>query len=250
MSSAPLYAQSMDAVRKGTVVDGIIDRFRQAFYSGRFKMGDKLPTEFELMDELGVSRNSLREAMKILSALGIVEIRRGDGTYVCNEIKPNQMDFTIYSMLFEKSSAQEIAELRQTLDEDVLHLAIQKCSEQDIDTLQDYINRMRFFFSKGQLTKAAKLDYEFHLYLSQCVHNRLLHRIVSGVYALFEDSIEKNIMTEELFALADQHHQSIVDCLRQRDASRVTEVVGQSLSSWRANVAYAWRDERPGTAEE
>ncbi len=241
MTPKYLNQQSMEQVRKGTVVDNIIESFRDAFYDGRFKMGEKLPTEFELMDELGVSRNSLREAMKILTTLGLVEIRRGDGTYVCDEIKPNIMDTTIYSMLFERSSAQEIGELRQLLDENVLRMAIHKCSDNDIEVMQEYINRMRVCFAEGQLAKASRLDYDFHLYLSKCADNRLLHRIVSGVYALFENSIEQNIRTEELFAKADQHHQAIVDCLKARDQAKVSDVVAQSLSSWRVNMAYAWK---------
>ncbi len=243
MNANTIIPQSMESVQKGSVVDKIIESFRHAFYSGRFKMGEKLPTEFELMDELGVSRNSLREAMKILTTLGIVEIRRGDGTYVCDEIKPSLMDTTIYGMLFEKSSAEEVVELRQMLDENVLRMAIDKCSDNDIEIMQDYINRMRVHFNEGQIAKASRLDYDFHLYLSKCANNRMFHRIVSGVYSLFENSIEKNIRTEELFAKADQHHQAIVDCLKSRDKNKVSEVVAQSLSSWKANMAYAWKSD-------
>ena len=56
------------------------------------------------------------------------------------------------------------------------------------------------------------------------------------MYRLFEHSIEKNIRTEELFAQADEHHQEIVDCLKNKDKLRIKEVVNRSLSSWKANV--------------
>lgn len=236
MANAFLAPQAMSDASNGSVVDNIIQQIRISISQGRFKMGDKLPSEFELMQELHVSRNSLREAMKILSAMGIVEIRRGDGTYICNGVKPNIMDFVVYGMILEESSADEIIEMRQILDEDVLRLAIQKCTSEDIEQLQTYINEMRYFFHEGEISKAAKTDYQFHVYLCECCRNRFLSRIVLGVYGLFESSIEKNIRTEKLFAEADQHHQKIVECLRKKDVASVHDVISKSLTSWKANV--------------
>ena len=231
-----LKSQTMEPVSSGSVVDNILQQIRISISKGRFKMGDKLPTEFELMEELHVSRNSLREAMKILATMGIVDIRRGDGTYICSEIKPNIMDSIVYDMLLETSSIEEIIELRQMLDEDVMRMAICKCTEENIRQLQDYIDRMRYYFRNGEISKAAKMDYEFHLYLIECCRNKFLSRVVTGIYGLFEGSIEKNIRTEEQFAQADEHHQEIVDCLLSKDDSRIKEVVGHSLSSWKENL--------------
>jgi len=174
--------------------------------------------------------------MKILSAMGVVDIRRGDGTYVCTKVKPSIFDSVIYSIMMESSSELEIIELRQTLDESVLSLALRKCSEEDIDRLQEKVHRMRELFSANELTKAAKLDFQFHMDLTDCAQNPFLSRIVRGVYKLFEGSIEKNIRTEELFAMADQHHQEIVDCLRSRDESLIHPIIERSLSSWKRNV--------------
>ena len=219
-----------------TVVQIIIERITSAITSGRFKLGQKLPSEFELMQELNVSRNSLREAMKIMAATGIVEIKRGDGTYLTPQLHPNFLDNVIYSLIFESSSHQEIIELRQTLDEAVLKLAMEKCSEMDINKLEDYIKLMRKYFNEGNISKAAKLDFEFHLFLTDCCKNVFLARIVKGVYQIFERSIENNIRTEVLFAKADENHQLIIDCLRKKDESMIHPVVMQSLSSWKKNV--------------
>ncbi len=227
---------AIQAVPEGTVVDKIIHHIRQDIASGRYTMGHKLPTEFELMEELHVSRNSLREAIKILVTVGIVEIRRGDGTYICSEIQPNITDFMIYSMLLEDSSTEEVIELRQILDEDILEMAILKATDADIDHLQERIYEMRACFEQGNLSLASRLDYGFHLELAKACHNKFLSRIVSSVYSLFEGSIANNIHTEEQFAKADRYHQEMIDCLRIHDASQVKNVIRNSLSSWRANV--------------
>ena len=226
----------MIPIESDTVVERVINQITNMISIGRFRMGQRLPSEYELMEELHVSRNSLREAMKILSALGIVEIKRGDGTYICQGVKPSIFDSVIYSLIMESSTEEEIIELRQTLDEAVLSHAIRKCTQNDIEHLQEMIEQMRAFFAEGSISRAAKLDYQFHMYLSQCSRNSFLTRIVTGVYRLFEGSIEKNIRTEELFAMADQHHQEIVDCLKARDESQIRSVVSNSLSSWRQNI--------------
>ena len=229
-------AGSMVPVDDGTVVQKIINRITMAIHDGRFRLGSKLPSEFELMEELHVSRNSLREAMKILSTMGIVEIKRGDGTYICDQVKPSLFDSVIYDLILVSSSNEEIIELRQTLDEAVLRLAMKKCTEDDIAQLEQFITKMRYHFNNGEISKAAKLDYGFHLYLTDCCKNTFFSRIIKGVYALFENSIEKNIRTEELFAKADEHHQDIVDCLKNQAYDKIEATIAKSLSSWRQNV--------------
>lgn len=229
-------ARQMAPIGKETVVEKVIHQLTLSISNGRFKMGQKLPSEFELMDELQVSRNSLREAMKILSAMGIVNIKRGDGTYVSSQLNPSIFDSIIYSMIMEASTDEEVIELRQTFDEAVLKLAMKKCTSSQVAQLQKYIDQMRYYFANGEISQAAKMDYQFHLYLTECTSNVFLARIVKGIYQLFEQSIEKNIRNEELFAKADEYHQEIVNCLQNKDFSHIEEVISHSLLSWKENV--------------
>lgn len=237
MADNNLGAQNlMQPIPSQTVVQTIIERITSAIAAGRFKLGEKLPSEFELMQELNVSRNSLREAMKILSATGIVNIKRGDGTYLAAQFNPNFFDNVIYSLIFESSTDQEIVELRQTLDEAVLKMAMKKIKQEEIEVLQKYNNKMKEYFNIGDIAKAAKLDYQFHLFLTDCCANVFLARIVKSVYQIFEKSIEKNIRTEELFAKAFENHQLVIDSLVKKDETMITPVVTQTLESWKKNV--------------
>lgn len=226
----------LQPIQSQSVVERVMSQIMNCISTGVFVMGEKMPSEHELVEMLGISRNSLREAMKILSALGIVEIRRGDGTYVCNHVKPTILDSAIYNIIMGSSSDQEIVELRQLLDENILTLALKKCSVEEIDELQTMIDKMREMFGQGNISEAAKLDYEFHMRLNQCARNPFLEHIVVSVYQLFKNSIENNIRTESLFAMAAEHHQAIVDCLRSRDEKLIKSVVSNSLSSWKQNI--------------
>ncbi len=236
MSDIRQELYTMQPVRELSVVERIIEQIQNALAYGRFKLGDKLPSEFELMEELHVGRNSLREAMRVLTTLGIVEVRRGDGTYFCNELKPSFANHVAYRLLLKEASAFEIIEFRQMLDEDILTLAVQKCTKDDITKLKEYIDEMRNAFNSGDISKAAKLDYSFHMFLAQCSRNKFLIRIFSEIYAIFESSIEQNMRNEELFASADKHHAEMVECIEFKNINGVSKVINNSLESWKENI--------------
>lgn len=219
-----------------TIVEQTVRRITVAIRKGELTMGNKLPSEFELMEKLGVSRNSLREAMKILSAMGIVEIKRGDGTYLCDSIKYSFFDSIVNSIILDASSNEQIAELRSTLDSALMRLAIAKRTDEDIEKLAEYIRLMRQAFDAGDISLAAQYDYQFHLYIIQCCKNPFFARICETTYMLFEDSIERNIRTEAFFARAEEHHRDILACLKYKRYDQIDTIVEESLSTWRKNA--------------
>lgn len=221
-----------------SVVDATIKRIVEAISDGKYKMGAKLPNEYELISELQISRNSLREAMRVLSTVGVIEIKRGDGTYVCDQINPSVFDSMIYGLVFEASSSSELVELRQALDEVMLKFAIQKADEQDIQDLTHYIEAMDVHFNNGDLKAAASADYNFHLKIVEAGRNKLLTRIVKGVYQFFKESIHENITNEEQFAHASEYHRQLLDLIVNRDQSNVESVVVNSLQSWRSKIKH------------
>lgn len=92
-------------------------------------------------------------------------------------------DSIIYTFMFESSTNEEIIELRQALDDIVLRIGIQKCSDENIDYLSKLIDEMQMAFRDNDISLAAKKDYEFHMYLIECSKNPFLIRIVKGVYS-------------------------------------------------------------------
>jgi GntR family transcriptional repressor for pyruvate dehydrogenase complex len=224
----PVGGQSVVEMTISSIIDAIAD--------GTYKSGQKLPNEYELISELQISRNSLREAMRVLSTVGVVEIKRGDGTYVCNQVNPSIIDNLIYGMVFDASSTEELIELRQSLDEVVLKLAIEKAEDEDIEELQKLIDKMQTECKLGNLEEAAKADYDFHIKLVDISSNTFLTRIVKGVYRLFIRSIQENISTEEEFASAVLYHKQLLNLVINRDKEKISDVVAASLESWQYHI--------------
>lgn len=223
-------------IKKKSVVDLIMDQLLADITNGVYPPGTKLPNEYELIKEMQVSRNSLREAIKILTAMGIVEIRRGDGTYVCSQVNPSIFDNVVYSMVSGQSSSQDMLELRQILDEATVRLAIDKITQEEFLRLENNIEEMSRALALGQTDKAQRLDVQFHMELIETCKNVFFIRIVKGVYGIFERSIGQNVMQENLDSKAPEYHKRIMECIRQKDYRHVHQVVADSLITWRQRL--------------
>lgn len=109
-------------IRSQSMVDLVISRLTDAIISGELKPGDQIPVETELVQNLGIGRNTVREAIRILVSHGVLEIRRADGTYVCDGFSPKILDPMIYSVILQYQSAsyQEILELRKMIENGIM----------------------------------------------------------------------------------------------------------------------------------
>ncbi len=223
-------------INKENVVDQIIRRITDSIVSGKYKSGMKLPNEYELMKELQVSRNSLREAMKILSAMGIVEIKRGDGTYICTQTNTSMFDTAIYSLIFDISTNSELLELRQIIDETIVRLAMQKITEEEIEKLKENIEAMDRAIQEEQYEQAERLDFDFHVMLIDICKNRFFSRIMKGVYGIFEKSIMNTVEYEKDQSQVVDHHKEILRCIIEKDESRVSQTIRDSLETWQEIV--------------
>ena len=103
-------------INSTSVVQRVIDSLTEAMISKQLRPGDKIPTEIELANTLGVGRNSIREAIKILVYLGVLEIRRAEGTFVCEGFSESMIDPMLYGIILDTSNSYEnLIELREIM---------------------------------------------------------------------------------------------------------------------------------------
>jgi len=111
----------------------IKDLITSYLLSGELKPGDKLPTEIDLAHKLGVGRNSVREALKMLSSIGVLEVRKGSGTFIAKRMKPSILNPLILSLVFEQGTSKEFIELRLLLEIGSAELALSKITARDLE---------------------------------------------------------------------------------------------------------------------
>ena len=117
MAQTPSYLKSL---KKESVVQSVINCLTDAIRSEELKPGDRIPPEPELADSLGVARSSVREAIKILTYLGVLESKRSEGTFVCNGYKESMIDPMVYGILLNQDSFENLMELREMTEAGML----------------------------------------------------------------------------------------------------------------------------------
>lgn len=119
-----------------SVVDRIVDQITNAVINGELKPGDKIPTEPELCETFRVGRNSVREAIKILAAYGVLEIRRADGTYICQEYNYKMLYPILYGIILQRDSQKQVVELRKVIDVGILQEAMKRMGKEEFHQLK------------------------------------------------------------------------------------------------------------------
>ena len=168
--------------------------------------------------------------------MGIVEIKRGDGTYVCSQVNPSVFDRVVYSMIYDVSTSTELLELRQILDEATVQLAVQKITYSEMEKLQENIDQMKAAIQAQDIERMQKYDMEFHMTLIESCKNVFFIRIMKGVYSIFENSIGENVRTEKIDSLAAVYHQRILNCIKDKNYDDIHAAVEDSLKTWRNRV--------------
>lgn len=166
-------------INRSSVVQRVIDRLTQAMLSGELKPGDKIPTEMELSEQLGVARNSIREAIKILVYIGVLEIKRAEGTFVCNGFSESLIDPMIYGIILNQQNEQELHELRAMVATGVMRIAVEKCSEEEIAQLKERMIHLKetIMVEHPDVDAVFEADNEFHDAITDMGHNSMISKI-------------------------------------------------------------------------
>ena len=216
-------------IKNKSVVQTVVDSLTKVIIAGDLKPGDKIPTEMELAEGFGVGRNSIREAIKILVYYGILEIRRAEGTFVCNGFNKVMIDPMVYGVILHQSDDyRNLMELREMMEVGVMRLAIAKYNEEDLQKLHSKLLILKKEIEKGpeNVDNAFIADNVFHDTVSEMGHNPIVDRISNVVreitYKMRYNSVKNMIVSgrgEELY----KAHETIYEKILNRDLSNLNE---------------------------
>lgn len=176
------------------------------------KPGDRLPTELELVDQFGVSRSTLREAMKVLRAENVVVIRQGSGTFVSHGTgigeDPLGLNFTNQNKLIKN-----LFETRMLIEPNIAALAAQRATPEDIRNLKSLVMEM----DRAQVNSPgmAEMDVQFHTAVAECTHNDVLIRVVPIINESIRRSHVETHDDPESFKRAKRSHMGIYKAIAE-----------------------------------
>ena len=229
-----------DAAQKEEIVGGksvlslVINYITDAVMSKKLRAGDKIPTEIALCKELNVSRSTVREAIKTLAALGIVEVKRGFGTYISSSKTVFSTAPILYKMILLDTSRKECLDFRNQIEQSVIRLCAIHAEPQDIEALEASIEDMKEFVAAGGAANQDALlqkDIAFHKILAHSTKNVLMEEI----YNLTLDLLMPMIKGQDGIS-AIKGHTLLLDAVRSGDVgfinTAVTKVIYEFWSIW------------------
>ncbi|MEA5041141.1 FadR/GntR family transcriptional regulator [Oscillibacter ruminantium] len=181
----------------------------------RYESGSKLPNENELSDLLGVSRTTLREAISFLVAQGVLEIKRGKGTFVAKELPRFPVDMTTLSDLKSRARAKDLFEMRLIFEPATVALACLRASDEELEQIRRKAERMEQIAAAGGDWPAA--DQDFHLSIIRASHNEYMRRL----YPIINDAVSEILQISEnrqhMQEVAVADNRMILEFLLRRD---------------------------------
>lgn len=210
-----------------TVTDAIIRKLQELIRSRQFEAGARLPSEVQLAREMGVSRASVREAVRALTTLGLVQ-RSKRGTYVRPEA-PSLLGGAGAPHLQQAFDARHLYEARRLLEPGIAYLAAQRGTPADHGILRRCVERMRA--TRDRHDAFIEADLEFHLAMAKASQNSVLVRLLETLLEALKRSHLEIVMVPGLVDRALRSHEQLLDRIVTRDASRARRILRHDLAA-------------------
>lgn len=201
--------------RAATLADQVIAQLRAEIVSGGWPVGSRIPTEPELVERLGVARNTIREAVRALAHNGLLDIRQGSGTYV---VATSELA-GVMGRRFAGADPLHVAELRGSLEATAAALAARRRDEADLRHLDALLGRRERAWDSGHAEAFVTADAAFHLAVVATSHNDVLTALYADLGQVLRDFLRADIGTE---LCPEDHldHARLVTAIRAGDAER------------------------------
>lgn len=213
---------ALTSPRRSALSDQVITELRTQITSGEWPVGSRIPTEPELVEQLGVARNTVREAVRALAHNGLLDIRQGSGTYV---VATSELAGVMHRR-FAGADARHIAEVRSTLESSAARLAAVRRTDRDLRQLDALLARREETWAAGHADVFVAADATLHLAVAAASHNDVLTALYADLGHLLVDGLRGNV-GGELRPEGYIDHARLVDAIRAGDV----EVAGAEAAS-------------------
>ncbi|MGK5628079.1 FadR/GntR family transcriptional regulator [Streptomyces sp. URMC 123] len=217
---------ALTSPRRSALADQVIAQLRKQITSGEWPLGTRIPTEPELVEQLGVARNTVREAVRALAHNGLLDIRQGSGTYV---VATSELAGVMHRR-FEDADRAHIAELRSTLESSGARLAARRRTEKDLRQLDALLRRREEAWDSGDAEAFVEADATLHLAVVAASHNDVLTALYADLSSVLRAFLRQDV-GQELRQEDHMDHGRLVEAIRAGDAeTAASEAAGHAVS--------------------
>ena len=218
----------------GSTVDAIVQQIQHLLEKKALRPGDLLPNEAELAEQMHVSRSSVREAVKVLSALGVVEIRRGNGTYISREIGKSVLDPLMLQLLMSDGDTEQLMDFREMMERMVIAACVRSARDEECMRLAEIAAQMQdqAGTAGAAAERLAELDLAFHHALAATAHNIYMEKLYCFILDFFRPYIVETYKKRGNIDTACAVHTQIADAVQRREESAAAAAARRSAQEW------------------
>jgi len=202
---------SLRTARRAGLIDQVIDQLRAQIIEGSWTIGDRIPTESELAQLTGTSRNTVREAVQSLVHAGLLERRQGSGTYV---LASSELAGAV-SRRVAGAQAVHVLEVRRTLEVGAARLAAVRRTPDDVTRLRSLLSQRNTAIDAGRVEESLLLDVDLHRAISQSSHNPVLADLYENFLAAVSENVRDNYFARG--GMEPTEHVALVEAIAAGD---------------------------------
>jgi GntR family transcriptional repressor for pyruvate dehydrogenase complex len=222
-------SMSIAPIKSTRIYQEIVRQVKAMIAEGRLKSGDQLPPERDLADKFVVSRTSVREALRALESLGLVEIRPGEGTFVREVSVESLIEPLALVMASQREALGELFEARRMIEPALAALAARRATPEELSEMERILEAQAKEVAGGRT--GLEQDAEFHAAIGAASHNRAITRIVHAVMDLLRQSREESLNTPGRPTRSHDDHRRVLAAIRSRDEAGARQAMVDHLQA-------------------
>jgi GntR family transcriptional regulator, transcriptional repressor for pyruvate dehydrogenase complex len=223
-------ADMFKAVSLNRVSQAIVDQVKVLLRQGRLKPGDRLPSERELCERFGVSRVTVREALRVLEAGGLIDIRVGarGGAFVTSPTSQQIGEGLANLLNLSPLTAPEVTEARQVFELAIVPMVVERATHDDIAALREMVQTHRAALDGGEYDMSMSAD--FHVRVAACTHNPAIEMLVQSFHGpLLMSLLEAKVVAPLMGHRGSEEHAAFIDAIADRNADRALSIMREHL---------------------
>lgn len=223
-------------IKNTKVYEQVMEQIKDMILNGTLKKGDKLPSERDLAEQLGISRASLREAIRCLEIIGLIESRQGEGNFIRSSFQNTFFDPIAIMYVLNECQLKEVFQLRRVLETEIAIDAAKKVRDDELDYMKKLLDKMK---TSEDEDERVKLDIKFHYKIAEASRNNLILNILYSVSTIIDSFIKdarKIIINNKHKDDIDFQHMEIWKALKEHNPDKAEEAMKTHMELIRVNL--------------
>ncbi|WP_282942088.1 FadR/GntR family transcriptional regulator [Paenibacillus sp. RC67] len=204
---------SFQTVKRKQIVDDVVEQLQRKISLGELSPGMQIPTEPELMNQFGVGRSTIREAVRVLVSAGLLDKRQGHGTFVCEQKSSQEpLDYRL-----RRAEILEVYEVRRMMELEAARLAAVRRDDEDLRIMRDLLDRRQIAIDAGNIKEYLDVDVAYHIAVAAATKNAVLADLYRTFSEVIRYSLENLVNHPEYNHYFTEQHEKIYEAIRDKD---------------------------------